>query len=133
VAFTACGSHSVVNVTLNSTGSTSKLFCSAYNTASLRHNTLTAKDTGSVITFLEKKTTDQVNYVSLFNSHLPVPTSLDEFTDLIYIFKEHGLVTVQGRFGNGASPADYSNGLHTHADPSPQELWVRLDPLYSEH
>lgn len=32
----------------------------------------------------------------------------------------------------GSSPSDYSNGLHTHADPSPQELWVRMDPLYHE-
>jgi len=131
-AFTVCGKLSVINVTLNGSSSTSQLWCSAYNQASLRHNTLTAKDTGSIITFLQQKSTDLVNYVSLWNSHLPIPSSLDEFTDLIYVFKEHGLVTVQGRYGNGASPADYSNGLHTHADPSPQELWVRLDPLYAE-
>ncbi len=73
----------------------------------------------SIITFLQRKPSDLVNYVALWASRQAPPTSLDEFTDLIYVFKEHGLVTVQGRYGSGTpslSPPPSSFSSQKEAD-----------------
>jgi len=129
--FVPCSHHTTDEIALNSNGSMSSLFCSTYNRPSLRHGALVAKDTGSIITFVQQSGTSRAAYAALWNTkHNNAPLQLDEFVDLIYLFEDHGLITVQGELGLGNTTAMFSVGLHTHADPSPQEIWVRIDPLY---
>ncbi|KNC48589.1 uncharacterized protein AMSG_00366 [Thecamonas trahens ATCC 50062] len=68
-----------------------------------------------------------IEYISLFDPLLPVPTFLDEYTDLIWAYYDHALVNVFGRVGS-----QFSAILHTHPYPDPpQIIWIELDALYT--
>ena len=97
------------------------VMCAVYN-ADGRWNNAAAG--GSVVVFNTSSVV--VEYVSLFDGAQGVPTFLDEYADLVWVYYEHALVNVVGRVDSS-----YSVVLHTHPYASaPQIIWLELDPLY---
>jgi hypothetical protein len=66
-------------------------------------------------------------------SPAPLPTVVDYYTQLVFLYQEHALITVNGwdeashPNASGIYPPLVSVDLHTHADPSAQEIWFRMD------
>lgn len=107
------------------------MICAIFNNQ-MNESPLVANDSYSIITFVDYSLS--INFVALFERGQNVVSSIDPYTDLIYVYLASALVTIQDKTnqGNGVD-IQYSTNLHTHYRPDPpQNVWIKFDPAYKE-
>ena len=120
--FQSCPNYALTEITVIS-DTTEKEYCVQFNYNSSR---LSAKDPGSIWTLQFPNQT--VEHVAL---QLKTDNSVDGYTELIYVYGESALITIDGFNSNFGL---YSSKLHTHPRPLPaiQNIWITIDAMFTQ-
>jgi len=89
----------------------------------------------SILTIVSNGSENLIDHVFLVAAGDPIPSDIDEFVEVIWVYRASILITITACTTNNLDPnyiTMFSTNIHTEFRPNPpQNLWIRFDPACS--